>query len=67
MIFCFSYFNYIQKLTYFGYDEVSSTYKTFFTKDPYRNEGNKPSNSLKIFSYDNILQYLKYHSYSYSK
>jgi hypothetical protein len=52
-----SYFNYIQKLTYFGYDEVSSTYKIFFTKDPYRHEYNKPANALKIFPYDSVLQY----------
>jgi hypothetical protein len=52
-----SYFNYVQKLTYFGYDEASSTYKTFFTKDPYRHEYNKPSNALKIFPYDSVLQY----------
>ena len=52
-----SYFTYSQKLSYYGYDDSSSTYKVFLTPDPYRFEGNKPSNSLKIYNFNQFLTY----------
>jgi len=52
-----SYFTYSQKLAYYGYDDTSATYKVFLTPDPYRWEGNKPSNSLKIYNYNQFLTY----------
>ena len=52
-----SYFTYSQKLSYYGYDESSATYKVFITPDPYRWEGNKPSNALDVYTYNNFITY----------
>jgi hypothetical protein len=52
-----SYVNYASRLTYFGWDSASATFKIFFTKDPYRFSDLIPSNANTSYKLANGLIY----------
>ena len=52
-----SYVNYASRLTYFGWDSESGTFKIFYTKDPYRFTDLIPSNANTSYKLDNGLFY----------
>ena len=52
-----SYVNYASRLTYFGWDSDSGTFKIFYTKDPYRFTDLIPSNANNSYKLDNGLFY----------
>ena len=52
-----SYVNYASRLTYFGWDSDSGTFKIFYTKDPYRFTDLIPSNANTSYKLANGLSY----------
>lgn len=52
-----SYVNYASRLTYFGWDSDSGTFKIFYTKDPYRFIDFIPTNANTSYKLANGLTY----------
>jgi alpha-tubulin suppressor-like RCC1 family protein len=52
-----SYVNYASRLSYYGWDSESSTFKIFYTKDPYRFTRLIPSNATTSYKLAGDLMY----------